>query len=77
MSEDGEREQPERAERGIPAPRVKAIGALTIVGVMMFVVILITVDDPDGMLWFFGGLMLLAAAAFWVTYFLDWKRRKG
>lgn len=71
MSEDGKRREP------ISAPRVKAIGALTIVGIAMFIAILVLVPDPDGTLWFFGGLMLLSATAFWTLYFLDRKRGKG
>jgi len=53
-----------------------SVALLTIVGITLFVVALLT-TEPNWMMWFFGILMLLSALAFWTTYGIYLHKRRN
>ncbi|WP_040922320.1 hypothetical protein [Saccharomonospora xinjiangensis] len=62
-------EQPQRPEADLSRRRLVSVALMTVVGVGVFVVAMLT-TEPNWMMWFFGILMLASALAFWVTYLL-------
>ncbi|MEY7970757.1 hypothetical protein AB8O38_02020 [Saccharomonospora xinjiangensis] len=62
-------EQPQRPEADLSRRRLVSVALMTVVGVGVFVVAMLT-TEPNWMMWFFGILMLGSALAFWVTYLL-------
>lgn len=69
-------ERPQRPTVDLSRRRLVSVALLTIVGITLFVVALLT-TEPNWMMWFFGILMLLSALAFWTTYGIYLHKRRN